>query len=128
MEQAQEKAALNALVKRVVLTSTAILIVMALAVVASRHPKEVVSLAAGTAVSIASFLVLVFTASRTMAASIRPLIVVIGFVKLGALGVLLWWLVSRELVHPMTFLAGFSAVVLALLVEGMRLKGKGDKR
>jgi hypothetical protein len=127
MEGAFDRREVRAMVKRVILTSIAILILMAISVVASRHPIETVSLLAGTSVAIASFLVLVFTVLWTMAddgGGTKPFVIVIGFVKLGLLGAVLWWLVSRDLVHPITFLAGFSTVVLALLVEGLRGKRK----
>lgn len=131
MEPQESKAAVRSMVKRVIAVAIVILVAMSISVVASRHPLETVSLAAGGAVAIASFLVLVFTVTRAMCdggGGTKLLVIVVGFVKLGALGAALWWLVNRDMIHPMTFLAGFSSMVLALLVEGLRVRRRGGRK
>lgn len=92
-----------------------------------RRPDYAISCAVGAVVAMASFAVLVYTVARAFSRAAgsgrsHAVVLAIGFLKLGLLGAALWWLVSREMIEPLTFLAGFSTVVVALLIEGMCLK------
>lgn len=115
------------LIVRVLITSLVIALVLVGASWAFGRPDYAISLAAGAAVAMASFAVLVLTVARAFSGESgigrsNAAVLAIGFLKLGLLGIALWWLVSREMIEPLTFLAGFSSVVVALLIEGMRLK------
>jgi hypothetical protein len=112
---------------RVLITSLVIVLVLVGASLVFGRPDYAISLAAGAAASMASFAVLVFTVARAFSGASgicrsNAVVLAIGFLKLGLLGAALWWLVSREMIEPLTFLVGFSSVVVALLIEGMRLK------
>jgi hypothetical protein len=122
MSSVQNRNPVRSLAVRVVLTALATAFVMAVVVIAMSSFENAFSVAVGSAVAIASFLVLVAVVTKTLTPSTWPqaVIVGIGFLKLGILGVILWWLVSNKHVEPITFLAGFSSVVVALLIEGVR--------
>ena len=116
----------KALIVRVLITSLVIALVFVGASWAFGRPDYAISLAAGAVVAMASFAVLVFTVARAFSGAkgicrSNAAVLVIGFLKLGLLGAALWWLVSRKMVEPLTFMVGFSSVVVALLIEGMRL-------
>jgi hypothetical protein len=77
----------------------------------------------------ASFAVLAYTVAKAFSGTAglgrsNAAVLAIGFLKLGLLGAALWWLVSRNMIEPVTFIAGFSSVVVALLIEGVRIKGR----
>ncbi len=117
----------KALMVRVLITSLVIALVLVGASLVFGRPDYAISLAAGTVVAMASFAVLVFTVTSAFSGTTgicrsNAAVLVIGFLKLGLLGAALWWLVSRKMIEPLTFLAGFSSVVVALLIEGLRLK------
>ena len=118
---------MKALAKRVILISAIVALAMSAAAVIAGQPGSATSIAAGAAVAMVSFLVLVFSVARSIAGEgaggrSHVAVLAIGFLKLGLIGVALWWLVSRKLIDPIMFLAGFSSVVIALLIEGARLK------
>ena len=109
------------------LTAVIAAVLMSAVVVIISGTENAASLAAGAAVAIASFFVLVFTVTRSMSDGSnfsKAAIAGLGFLKLGLIGVLLWWLVSKKMIEPITFLAGFSTVVIALLIEGLRSNRK----
>lgn len=119
----------RSLVLRVIVTSTIISALIAVAFGVVSGPNAAISPLAGAAVAIASFFVLVFTVTMSVdddgrGRYAKGFVIALGFVKLGVIGVLIWWLVSRNMIDPITFLAGFSSVVVALMIEGMRMKGR----
>jgi hypothetical protein len=119
----------KALMRRVVITSLVIAaVIVGIALILGRN-EYAISLAAGAAVAMASFAVLAYTVAKAFSGTTglgrsNAVVLALGFLKLGLLGAALWWLVSREMIEPITFLAGFSSVVVALLIEGIRLKGR----
>lgn len=118
---------MKTLVKRVILVSAVLALAMSAVAALVGQPETAVSIAAGAVAAIVSFLVLVFAVARSLAGEggggrSSAAILAISFVKLGLIGAALWWLVSRRMIEPITFLVGFSSVVIALLVEGVRLK------
>ncbi len=126
----QAKSAVSALVGRVLIASAAVAAVMSAAVWALSGPELLVSVVAGFAAAMISFLVLVMSvstslSSKTRSAGSNAAIAVVCFAKLVLLGLALWWLVSRRMIEPATFLAGFTSLVIALVIEGMRMKRRG---
>lgn len=129
MSSAQDINPIRSLAKRVVLMSLGVALIMSAVVGLADKPENAISVAIGALTAIASFLVLVWMVAKTFAPGGWPkaLVAGIGFVKLGLLGAILWWLVSNKLIEPITFLAGFSSVVVALIIEGIGLRRSTDK-
>ncbi len=129
MSSAQNINPVRSLTKRVVLISLGVALIMAAVVMLIDKAVNAVSVVIGALVAIASFLVLVWMVTKAVSPSRWPkaLVAGIGFLKLGVLGAILWWLVSNKLIEPITFLAGFSSVVVALVIEGIRLRRTTDK-
>lgn len=81
------------------------------------------SVGAGAAIAMASFAVLALVLVRTIAGGRGAgWVAALGIVKMGIIGAVLWWLLSRRVVEPLAFLGGFSTMVAALLFEGLRMK------
>ena len=81
------------------------------------------SVGAGAAIAMASFAVLALVLVRTIAGGRGAgWVAALGIVKMGIIGAVLWWLLSRRFVEPLAFLGGFSTMVAALLFEGLRMK------
>ncbi|HPQ80255.1 MAG TPA: ATP synthase subunit I [bacterium] len=103
--------------------STAVLI-LAVAVAASYllgRSESAFSIAAGSTIAMASFAVLVMVVVRTMAGGRGAYwIAALGMAKIFVIGAVLWWIMKSGAVEPLAFLVGFSTMVLALLVEGVR--------
>jgi len=117
------------LVKRVVLLSAAVAIVLALASLWAWGSQASLSIVAGAVLAMASFAAVVLTVSRSLPGGSgtgrsHAWVLGLGFLKMGLIGALLWWLISTKSIEPVAFLAGFSTVVMALVVEGFRLKRK----
>ncbi len=119
---------MKGLLARVIGISAALAIAAeAAALVLGSSRQTLTSVPAGAAVAVASFLVLAIVvrhsaagaAGRKGRASVAA-VAFIGCLKLLLIGALLWWLISRALIEPLAFLAGFSTMVASLLVEGMR--------
>jgi len=111
------------LVIRVFAISIGLACAMALAGFVIYGPRTALSVGAGLVVSMASFGVLVGLVHRSLSGCSgvgMGLMVGLGLVKLAIIGAVLWWLVSRGMVGPMAFMAGFSAMVVSLVFEGLR--------
>ncbi|MFH1829696.1 MAG: ATP synthase subunit I [Pseudomonadota bacterium] len=130
MTTSQNKNPIRSLAKRVLLTAGVVALIMAIIAVAVGTTDNAVSVVIGSLVAIASFLVLVAVVVQTLGPSkwSKALVAGIGFLKLAILGAVLWWLVADKIIEPITFLAGFSSVVVALVIEGLRLKSAGCHR
>jgi ATP synthase I chain len=83
------------------------------------------SIGAGALLASASFLALVWIVVRSLpGASSSPArrypraILLLGLLKLALIGGAIWWLLTRGLIDPLAFLAGFTTIVVALLVAG----------
>ncbi|MBN1282260.1 MAG: hypothetical protein JXA24_00625 [Proteobacteria bacterium] len=115
-------------VRGVVLRVLALTAALAAAAVAAAilfsTQRTALSLGAGAVIGALSFVAL--AASISCSAGSRrmgvraALITGLCMLKLAAIGALLWWLVSRAVVDPLSFLMGFTAVVAALIIEGLR--------
>lgn len=102
-------------------SSAIILLLMLVASWAFGSARTTVSLAAGSAVATASFVVLAVVVMRSFSGGTRAAwVAMLGLVKMALVGYALWWLLSRGKVEPFSFLSGFSTMVMALVFEGMR--------
>ena len=125
MSAADARRRVGSLVRRVIVLSAALAIAMSVAATLFGHSGYIASIVAGAAIAMAGFLALALTVRRSLAGGSSGLAVAgIGILKLIILGAALWWLFSMKLIEPMLFLAGFSSVVLALIIEGLRLSRK----
>ena len=85
--------------------------------------EAALSVGVGAAIAMASFAVLALVLVRTIAGGRGAgWVAALGIVKMGVIGAVLWWLLSRKVVEPLAFLGGFSTMVAALLLEGLRTK------
>ena len=85
--------------------------------------KAALSVGVGAAIAMASFAVLALVLVHTIAGGRGAgWVAALGIVKMGVIGAVLWWLLSRGVVEPLAFLGGFSTMVAALLLEGLRTK------
>lgn len=119
------------MIRRILLISAGLALALCLASFALNKGQYSLSIAAGTFVAMASFVILVAVVLRSINIGSGPdaagrrtlfLVAVIGCLKLVIIGAVLWWLISRGLVTPMAFLAGFTTMVVSLLIEGARSK------
>ncbi|MFH0800069.1 MAG: hypothetical protein V2A66_07820 [Pseudomonadota bacterium] len=113
-------------VRRALRIAAAILVATLVASWAWGSARASVSLASGFAVAAASFAVIALVVVRSLGGTggkgYPVLIAILGMVKMAVIGAVLWWLLSRGHVEPISFLCGFSTVVLALIVEAVRMK------
>ncbi len=129
MDMTETTGSVGSLVRRVLLIAFLLALASSAAALVFNRTDCAVSLAAGATAAMVSFIVLVLTVTRALAGGRKAgragaVVLAAGFLKLALLGAALWWLVSRKMIEPITFLAGFSTVVLALIVEGIRIKRK----
>jgi len=111
------------LMLRVLGISASIAAAMAAAALVMGRGQAALSIGVGAVVAMAGFAVLAGTISGSQGSTGRwrvGLLAGIGMIKLGVIGVVLWWLISRALVGPFSFLAGFSTMVAALIIGGLR--------
>ena len=125
------KSEIAKLVMRIVAISLAIAALMAGAALVMGKDGAALSIGAGAAIASASFAVLAWTIAGSLQGQARGmragLMVGLGLLKLIAIGAILWWLITRAYVEPITFLAGFTTLVAALVVEGLRAARRGAK-
>lgn len=86
------------------------------------YSRSAVSIASGSIISMASFAILVLVVTRAFGGGGAIFFAFLGLAKMCAIGIILWWLITRHHVEPIGFMAGFSVMVVSLVVEGMRLK------
>ena len=120
MDTAQRTNALS-LARRLATTAGALMVIASGAALALGAATEALSIIAGGLIAIASFTILTFVIIRSFGGDKGAgFVAAVGMVKMLALGALLWWLLRRGIVEPLAFLGGFSTMVVALLVEGLR--------
>jgi len=124
------------MVVRSLLVATLLAAAMAALALVFGQAASLISIAAGAIMAMASFVVLVVVVVRSFAIECGPaavrrqplaLLAIVGCTKLMFLGAALWWLINRQLVSPLPFLAGFTSMVAALLLEGLR-SGRAQAR
>lgn len=118
------------MIRRVLAVATVFTVIMEAIAFALKMPEQtLISIPAGAVAAMGSFLVLAVVLVRAgfQATEERPLsrwpvavVAILGCLKLVLIGIVLWWLISRALIEPLAFLAGFSTMVVALLHEGMK--------
>lgn len=109
--------------QRALLTAATLCALAAAGAFAFATTKAALSIAAGGGIAMASFIVLAFVIVRSAGGkSGAGWVAALGMVKMGVLGGIIWWLMSRGIVEPLAFLGGFSTMVAALLIEGIRVK------
>lgn len=111
------------LAKRTVILGATLAAIASAAAMFLGHHIIALSIAAGSIVAMAVFLIVSFVVIRT-ASNKRgaKTISVLFVIKTAAIGVLLWWLISYRIVEPLSFLGGFSTVVVALIVMAFYAK------
>lgn len=111
------------LVLRIVFTAAVISLIAMLTLLVTTNFHLMLSFAFGFAASSLSFSILatsvyfVFAGGRKKAFFWGS----VGIIKLFAVGMLLWYLVTRQMIEPISFLGGFSTVVFSLFIESIRL-------
>ena len=122
------KAAVTSLIKKIVLTSMILAAVAAVVSLALGHSKFALSIGMGWIISVTSFSVLCITIYSAFMKNHTASIVaaVIGIAKLIILGLALWYLITKGYADPLAFMAGFGSTVLALMIEGFRMKSHGS--
>jgi len=115
---------IHSLLKRVAITSTIISVLAMIISLVFASLIITVSIASGWIISLASFFVLVMAVSKSFSGRSGATAVwaFLGIIKLGVLGALLWWLITKVHIEPFAFLGGFSTMIVALVVEGIRLR------
>lgn len=112
-----------AFVRRALLLAVVLLAVAAAAALVVGTRKDAISIASGAGIAMASFAILSLVITRSLAGRRGAgWIAALGMVKMGILGALIWWLLSRGIVEPLAFMGGFSTMVIALVIEGIRVK------
>lgn len=107
-------------VRRTLVSSAIILVIICIIAFAAAYKNSVFSIAVGWLISAASFTILAIVVIQSFAENTKAaFIALVGIIKMCLLGLVLWWLVSHGFVEPLSLLAGFSTVVIALLVEGV---------
>ncbi len=110
-------------VRRTIVVSAAILLFTLIAALIWGNTRIQISLAAGFAVASASFAILSIVVIRLLVGKgSSAWVFLLGIFKIILVGVLLWWIVSKGIVEPLSFLGGFSTLVMALMVEMFRIK------
>ena len=108
--------------KRAILWSLAILVLAVVASLVWATTKITVSLLAGAVISIVSFTILVLVLTNSIAGGSKAVFVaILGMIKMCIIGFVLWWLLTHGFVEPLSFMAGFSTMVIALIIEGARV-------
>jgi len=122
---------ISRIVIRVIAIAAAIAAASAAVALYASTKKAAISIGAGAAIGAASFIALavaVSGAARPGPAGMRAgLFTGISILKLAVVGAALWWLISRSIVEPVSFLVGFTAVVVALVFERLRAARAGDR-
>jgi hypothetical protein len=123
----EPKNPLKGLIRKILVTSCAIAVMAAGTALALKNPKFAMSVCLGWMVSAVSFAVLCITAYNAFIKNHAVSVVAasLGIAKLVVVGFLLWVLITKGLVDPTAFMAGFSATVIALIFEGVRMKAHG---
>lgn len=98
-----------------------IAISMALVSLLWRSAAISLSIVGGAALSFASFMLLRTLVERALRGSVakRGLLVGAMMLKLAVIGVVLWVVILHAPVHIISFMAGLSALIVAVLVEAM---------
>lgn len=91
--------------------------------------SAVISIAAGWFVSLTLVAVLSMTVTKSFCGKCAQNGIAIGRIAVMAgIGASLWFIISRGYADPVFFTAGFSATVISLAIEMMRLKRKNKIR
>lgn len=109
-------------VKRALVFAVLISLAMTLASFAVGGARLAFSVGVGALMSMASFAVLALVVTRAFGGGRAVFLGFLGLVKMAVIGIVLWWLVSQKVVEPVSFMIGFSAMVAALIVEGLKKK------
>lgn len=86
------------------------------------------SVLGGAAISIGSFAVLRFTMGQALARTggLRVAFVLAAFLKLAALGFILWLVVRYLPINPWGFITGLSAILVSIMLESAYIYRLGD--
>lgn len=134
MTTAGAKNSARALMIRTIGLAAALAAAAALASLIFWGKRQCISVAAGACIAMASFSVLAAVIARSISGGGRSIMPVafLGIAKLVAIGALLWWLITRGHAEPVSFLAGFTTMVAALVIQGAsarrRESAKADRK
>lgn len=105
--------------RTIIIASGALLVAVICSLIFATY-KFALAAFAGFLIAAASFLIISMVVVRLVSHQGRSgLFAFIGIIKMGILGVLLWWLLSVQTFNPIAFLLGFSTVVAALIFESI---------
>lgn len=87
------------------------------------------STAVGAVVAVANFILFGWIASRVVSGSVkqRAALMLVLIAKMGALFALIYYLVTRHWVEPITFMVGFSALVVGVLAGSFHYLKSGNQ-
>lgn len=131
MKKSAQKESVNMFIFRTLFTCTALTGILVGAALISQNLDAIMSIAAGTLMGMASFIVLTVVVVKSLSIECKlntkkylslPFVALAGCIKMMVLGYVLWWLIRRHLVFPVPFMGGLTTMVVALIVEGSRLK------
>ncbi len=123
------KSAIKGLLKRIFLISAAAMLLSVIVAIVLQVKAAAISIASGWLIGFVSFFVLVMTVVKSFSGEHVKSIgwAIAGVLKLGVLGGVLWLLITKGHVEPFSFMGGFSILVFALVIEGVRLNyGKSN--
>ncbi|HPW46014.1 MAG TPA: hypothetical protein PKU96_06565 [bacterium] len=110
---------------RTLIASAAISAISAGAAYIFFDSSAALSIAAGWLVSLTFAAVLSMTISRSFCGKcVQSGIAIAGIVIMAGIGASLWLMISKGYADPVFFMAGFSATIISLAIEMMRLKRK----
>lgn len=108
-------------IRRTSAVSSVLCIIIIVCATVAGHRASVFSVLAGFIIANLSFMalsvVVIFSITGRKHAA---LMAVLGMVKMGVVGFVLWILLRKNLIEPVGFSIGFSTVVVALLMKSCR--------
>ncbi|MBT3181917.1 MAG: hypothetical protein HN337_05340 [Deltaproteobacteria bacterium] len=128
-DQKESKSIIGGLLRRVFLISAIVMAISVVIAIALQSKQAAISIGSGWVIGFVSFFVLVMTVMKSFSGEHVKSVgwAIVGILKLGVLGGVLWLLITRGHVEPFSFMGGFSILVFALIIEGVRLNcGKAD--
>lgn len=107
-------------IKKTSAVSFLICVIVSIGAILLGYKSLIISILAGFVIANLSFIVLsivvVFSVTGRKHAT---LMAILGMIKMGIVGLVLWILLRKNLVEPVTFSIGFSTLVVALLIKGL---------
>ena len=107
-------------IKKTSAISFVICVLVGIGAILLGYKSSIISILVGFAIANLSFIVLsivvIFSVTGRKHAT---LMAILGMIKMGIVGLVLWILLRKNLVEPVAFSIGFSTLVLALLIKSL---------